>query len=833
MNIALGRNTAEKKSTSDFDTYKTCMTNLKKELVTLKKRNPYFIVQSRKGPKVLEMFFSKEERLNMKILTEHALPFLFPILAKDKTKRYSIIIIDDAIYYGTTIENLISEIKDYEKLYGVQVQIKICTAIKAMWSKEIRETDILPKGNSIRKGYEHYFVNLLMSDIRSIPTSLEVEFPIVTYRTNKHINQSDLQAQIKKFYDHRGRLYDVEQYHSTTFEEEGGGRFSILLNNDNGASFSKMRFYIDKNAIRVAFISPHLIPNNISAIEHIFENGTEFVKNTWNLIMKIVFNEHKPTYNGTIYRNRQRTLVIVANFLLSLHLYFKENDILQKIISFLTGGEEIKTDFDEQQLRLRYIFFDDEIVSNILLIMEEYKNSPNTFSPNLYSYKQAFSKNQIFETTGYPPDSEKEKLQDFNACMLKNSKNMSEKLSALFFNQTTLIEKWSRQFGDNTSNRLKFGYSFRGLLSALEINYKDEALIESNSIYRVHRWIDRRIDQGCIVPQYIIDNEKEQWDRVFRPGENEDAILSTLTRFVTYVINVIKKEFGVYYIPELILKKILCLIVKQCESNLQDLLRIKLVILGTGLSFICEDDYGEKNNTNDIVDYLKAMLVLENSDNFIDISKRFIGTEQVMNTTFSTEVEKDIASIIEKFHEKLTVCKIDFLTSYSLCNCFLITYFTSEQKEEECVKSLEKLSTAASMLSQKKNELAKTEAEKCIYEAFCSLKLFIMPRTFLEIPMHNQQLYEPHIYIYQKKFSRILFVINLLLHMFYSSNTYRLTGYVDTIDTDYSDYLGSSTLLNSIKTALGKEKSITQIAGNQGQMKRLLEYVNEIKRINE
>lgn len=829
--MELGRNTAEEKSSPDFVTYMDKMTKLKEELVKLKKRNPYFVVQSRKGPKVLEMFFSKEERIKMKILSEHALPFLFPLLAKE-SKTHLIIIVDDAIYYGTTVENLASEIKDYAKLYDVQVKIVIYTAIKAMWSKEINEAETYPIGNNVRKGYEHFFVKLLMSDIRSIPTSMEVEFPIVTYHTSKHLDQRNLQTQLKKFYDGRGRLYGVDQYNSKTFKEKGVERFSILLNCDTGASFSKMRFYIDDNAVRVAFISPHLIPNNILAIEHIFEKGTESVKRTWNSIVKIVNSENKSLYGGTMHRNQQRTLVVAANFILSLHLYYRENDTIQKILSKLSGLDEIQTDFDEQQLRLRYIFYDDELVSNILLIMEEYKNSPNAFTPNLYSYNQRSSRNQIFEATGYPPDQEKEKLQDFNTYMLENSTNMSEKLSALFFNQTTLIEKWSRQFGDNTSNRLKFGYNFRGLMNALEVDCKDESfVVESNLIYRIHRWIDRRIDQGCIVPQYIIDNEKGQWDRVFRPGENEEAILSTLTRFVAYSIDTIKKEFEVQYIPEFILKKILCIIVEKYGSNLQDLLRIRMVILGTGLSFVCEDDYTETNKTHDVVDYLKSMLVLDNCDNYIDISKRFEGTEQVMNTSLSTDTERKIAEIIRDFHNELKGYVIDFLTSYRLCNYIIKDHFTPQQEDEASEKCIENLLTALTLLGNK-DESAKTEAKKYIYEAYCLTKLFIMPKSFSEESMYNPQLYEKHLCIFQRKFSCIIFVINILLLVFYSYDTDKLKKYVDEIDNDNSSYyLDSSELLNSIRDALNREKSINKIAANQNRMRQLLDYINMIKRI--
>ena len=831
MNIELGRNAIEEKRNSDYIIYKERMTKLKEELVKLKKRDPFFVVQSRKGPKVLEMFFSKEERINMKILTEHALPFLFPILAKEH-KTYLFIIVDDAIYYGTTVENLASEIKDYAKSFEVQVKIEIYTAIKAVGSKEIKDANTFPDDNSVRKGYEHYFVNVLMSDIRSIPTSMEVEFPIVTYRTNKHIYQTNLKAQLKKFYDRRGRLYDVEQYSSETFNEKGVERFSILLNNDTGATFSKMRFYLDKDATRVTFISPHLIPNNQSAIEHIFDKGTESVKNTWASIVKIVNNENKPIYGGTMHRNRQRTLIVAANYLLSLHLYFKENETLHKILSFLSGGEKIETDFDEQQLRLRYIFFDDEIVSNILLIMEEYKNTPNAFAPNLYSYNQLPSRNQIFETTGYPPDSEKEKLQDFNACMLKNSINMNEKLSALFFNQTTLIEKWSRQFGDSTSNRLRFGYNYNGLLFAIQPDIKDDSLaaIESKYLYRIHRWIDRRIDQGCIVPQYIIDNEKGQWDRVFRPGENEDAILSTLTRFVAYAIDTIKKEFNVHFIPELILKKILCIIADKCNPNLQDLLHIRMVIMGTGLSFLCEDDYLETNKTHDVVDYLKSMLVLDNSGNFIDLSKRFEGTEQVMNTTLSTDTEGKIADIIKDLYNQLKQNHINFLTSYSLCNYILKDHFTFQQEDEASAKCLEYLSTALTLLDNK-DESMKTKAQKNIYEAYCLTKLFIMPKLFSEESMHDPRLYEKHLYIYQRIFSRIIFVINILLLIFYSFDTYKLKAYVDAIDNDYSSYLDSIELLNSIREVLDKEKSISKIAANKNRKRMIVNYINMIKRM--
>lgn len=834
MSIILGRNTAEDKSTPDFIKYKESIIKLKEGLSKLKKRNPYFVVQSRKGPKVLEMLFSEEEMKSMKILTEHALPFLFPILAKDRSKNYLIIIVDDAIYYGTTIENLASEIKNYADSFNVKVNIEIYTAIKAKWSKDIKGVDIHTKTDEIEKGYEHYFINLLMADIRSIPTSMEVEFPIIAYQTNKHINKKDLMTQLNNHYKNRGILYDVEQYSSKTFIEKGVERFSILLNNETGASFSKMRFYLDKNTIRVAFISPHLIPNNISAINQIFEGGTESVKKIWNSIVKIVNDENvKLIYGGSMSRNRQRTLIVAANYLLSLYLYFKENAFLQRTINRLTGNAITETSLDEQQLQLRYIFFDDDIILNILSIIDEYKNSPKAYLPNMYSFSQHPSRHQIFETPGYPPDSEKEKLQDFNVRMLKNCKNMREKLSALFFNQTTLIEKWSRQFGDNTSNRLKFGYNYIGLLNSLELDHKNESLIENKEIYKVHQWVDLRIDQGCIVPQYIIDNDHGIWDRVFRPGENEEAILSTLTRFVAFIVKSIKKEFNVQIIPELFLKKILCVIAVEYIPNLHDLLRIKMIIQETGLSFLNYHD--EMNEPRDVVDYLKDMLVLEDVNGFIDISKRFVGTEQVMNTTLSEKTKKKIVSDLSIFHKEMDSIHIDFLSSYSLCNYKLRKSLTPQQENTAIKECLENLTSAIEILIKKKDESAKKEAKKFIYEVFYRTNRFLMPRSLFEAPIYPLHYGDGNWYIYinQKKFSRISFATNMLLLIFYSLNTDMLKAYINAIDDEYAEYLDSNIFLDNIKNTFIKGKSITQIAADQGRMKDLLEYVNKTNNINE
>lgn len=830
MNIVIGGNTPEDKNNSDFITYRDSLIHLADNLLRERKNNPYFIVLSRKGPRLIEMLLSEDERKDMNILSEHALPFLFSSLNKEKNKKYRIVIIDDAIYYGSTIENLVSEVNEYAKVYGVLINVVIYSAIKVKESKDISGIQIYAK-NDVPKGFGHYFVNLLMSDIRSMGVCMEVEFPIVTYKLKNKIAIRELQSNLKKIYEKRGRLYDVRQYSSTSFHEIGDGRFSILLESDKGASYSKMRFYVNSDNIRVAFISPHVLPNNTSVIGSIFDNRTDIVKKTWESITEIINNlEVQGPYGSIMSRNRQRTIVVIANYLLSLNIFFREDNNLRRIISVLSNSNSVESSFDD--LQLKYIFYDDAIIQNIKSIIKECQNDVDKYFSNIIPYNQHPSKHQIFESTGYPSEQEKEILQDFNTWMLNKSSNLNEKLSVLFFNQTTLIEKKSRMFGESKANRLHFGYNYDGLYAAVSSTSFRSTEITSFKDYNlvcIHRWVDRRIDQGCIVPQYIIDYEKNQWDRVFRPGENEEAIISPLTRFVAFVIKSVKKIFGLHVINEFIFKKILCVVVND-SPNFQDLLHIKLIITEKGLLFCGEDDDLKSDDRHDVVEYLKDLLILENISGYIDISKRFVETEQVINTAFSSNIRKSIEATIKSFQKELETNNINFAYSYSVCNYLLRNCFSTTCILNSIAKCVEALSKSIELLMVKRKRQDDDDAREYINEAFSITRLFIISRPYYDkyisiLPINSRY--------NQVVFYRISFVSNILLLLFYSRGSNLLRAYIDMIDDDFAQQIGVDDIISEIKTALENPKFDIKTLTAQQRMKRLQAYINRIKEIDE
>ena len=68
------------------------------------------IALSRKGPRLLEYLRKNMGLKELNVMTEHALPFLFDRILAKSDKEYRIFIVDDAIYYGSTIYALKDEI---------------------------------------------------------------------------------------------------------------------------------------------------------------------------------------------------------------------------------------------------------------------------------------------------------------------------------------------------------------------------------------------------------------------------------------------------------------------------------------------------------------------------------------------------------------------------------------------------------------------------------------------------------------------------------------------------------------------------------------------------
>lgn len=764
-----GKYTAEPENADDFKLYVKSIYHFKSEIEKNTDEDVFYIVQSRKGPRLFEFLFTKEERRSMNVVTEHALPFLFNNLSEDPDKKYTFRVIDDAIYFGTTIENLLSEIKEYKKLYGLNTsELEVYTVIKSKESKEIQDVPI-HTNREIRKGYSHFFVNLLMSDLMSEGNCMEVEFPIVSYCSDRPVSGREICEAFKNEYGSFASVYPVPDYSSDRLPRDGVCKFSILFE-EGKALFSKIRFYIKDNTIRMACMMPYNLVDDSVFLEHVFDLDNDDIRGVWEKVTSIINNQGlNVPYVGSIVRNRQRTLIILANYLLSLKLFFREYKIIDNVIGKYINIENPGPTLDKTELK--YLLGDDVLVDDFYCLFISYLAMPDLSIERPFPWKSAPSITQVFETLGYPGDLEKQQLQDFNSRMVYNSKNTGEALSALFFNQTVLVEKWYRSFNQTSNYRLKFGYNFQGLNHALltDRNPDIPELTPVDTSF-IHAWVDSRVDRGCVVPQYIINHEKNHWDRVFRPGECEEALLSTLTRFVTFVLQAIQRAFDERSVTETVFNKILSVVVANVPHDMSDILRIKLIPSVKGLSFT---DIGRNNDQNDkrrdVVQYLKDMFVLTIANDSIGISKRFYNTEQTIHTTFSSDIEKEIVCVLSLLKEEVDEYGFSLYQSYRVCNRNLLHLYNKEEEKQTLIESSRRTNIAIQNILAHKPDKDVFSQLKIAYEL---VKCFILPDDF---DFTNQDVILEK---YQKGFAQIDFYINLIMFSEFAPDAEMLPNYL-------------------------------------------------------
>ena len=148
------------------------------------------IALSRKGPRLLEYLRKEKGLKEFPVITEHSLPFLFDQISRELTKEYRIFIVDDAVYYGSTVLALKDEIESYSKMFALTNRVKIQGIYTCIKDKDSLDFGSIPvyADQQIRPGYGHFFVKEMMKNLRSLGKSLEVEFPEFSFTSTKEVD---------------------------------------------------------------------------------------------------------------------------------------------------------------------------------------------------------------------------------------------------------------------------------------------------------------------------------------------------------------------------------------------------------------------------------------------------------------------------------------------------------------------------------------------------------------------------------------------------------------------------------------------------------------------
>lgn len=645
------------------------------------KKGSYIISLSRKGPRMLEKIFEGKETKVLNTVTEFALPFLFPQIAReylenaDDNPKITLYIVDDAVYFGSTLEGLFNEIKTYEKLYGLdgKIEHKVFTCIKSRHSKPLEELDVQADAD-IPDGFEYYFIKNLTANLRLLNKCLEVEFPIVTYHFDEAIDRTALVDNIKEVFG-ESRTYTIN-YGNLSTDDAQVSNTNIILDS-RGALFKKVRILLTDHEMRVACMAPCPMISNLRDFGILYL-GTELWQ-TWKWILGILLNYEKISmpsddtldYFHNLRHNQIKTLVSLANYFESYNTLIECKDKLCSIFASM-GYHAVFKGVDLQDLY--YLLGDEQKCVETKQILDEQYEKGISIKSNVNGKDLPDIDYQVFEH-GFPVTMVND-ICSRNKVLLENCLNTQEALSLLFYNQMLILDNGTRKFSQGRSNnRLRFGYTFQSLAHEL-LNFPDSSEIG------LHRWMDSRIDQGCIVPQYVHDPRSNEWIRVFRPGENEDSVLGQLARLVAFCYDKLDKAIGAGWVPKQMLSEVLSLTVICSDYEIERLLGIKLEVRGRELCFFNDNT----DKSTNVMEYLLRMSVLSIEGDRVTVSESLDGLDVREFTSLGSEVDDAIKSFINGILEKaanggLRIFELSAYTNLLFINREDISSFCKEYEE--------------------------------------------------------------------------------------------------------------------------------------------------------
>lgn len=633
--------------------------------------NNIVVALSRKGPRLLESLF-RQDALYGKVISEHALPFLFLRLSKNSTMKCNIHIADDAIYYGSTVKSLIEEIEGYIRVLKLDNRVKlksVIAVIKDPSSMDVTVDGLAPLANdSVRGGYGHYFVKQVMRKIRGNGSPLEIEFPVVCYRLVKKTTLEQVyQALVQT---NRTEIVGLVN------KNDGIESVSLVLTEPDDTTFYKFRIYIKGCDLKISVIAPELVPADFGQLRYAaFGNVNSWLTHLWkNLYDKLHNIFDVMGHNGGSTRNIERSAVILLNFLSSIDTYCYMKWKVEKSLSDFIGEEPFMW---LDNVNVGYLT-DYELCDSVVSEIQMFLNSEECSTLPI-RWRMDTSKDVVRETLSMT-DSEKESLIKANMSGVYQSESVEEALSVMMFNQMVMVEKMSRfdAMADYHS-RLRFGYSYYSIMDFIRRHSSVIGSVDVNGA-RLHEWIDSQIDNGCIVPQYVIDMNNNCWTRVFRPGENEDVMLSHLGRFVAFVMdNMFRydKDREIGKVQKDNLNGVLTFVYHKCQDSIK--------AQEPTFDFKVHEKHFlyKSNNKESIVDFLVRMSVLTiEENNIISLNSRLQRKEFSEYTTLDDSLNNLVKDSVKLIVNRLVENK--FQAEYLYPNT--INYFLLDYSDEKVMK---------------------------------------------------------------------------------------------------------------------------------------------------
>lgn len=618
------------------------------------------------------------------VISEHALPFMMAY-------QGPVSVIDDAIYYGTTFENVLTFVKTSRFITGqpplTKETLKAYPVIRAQKAKMLYNIDL----NHVQVAEEEnipYYIEHLATDFLELGKPFDVEFPIF-YLHNRKEGEKDIPNEEKstryKELCERVRValqetfpecevYPIEHITNT---QEVKYNYSVLFSSSLRSSgdhteFAKFRLFVNEDRISLTAYSPAILNEDILTEDSPLFKDTVF-EDLWKEAFVKPISEYKESNTNSYieYLNlnhkvkeinqlqweyqveeceyiRKRSLIILANYLHSYSLILRNKEQIKAFSERINYQIKGVKKFDLQLLVGLDLAQNFANKLNDLYIVYSAENNklPSESTPNT-DFISYFSRSILPEE--YAKEYNWENDKDWSG-----SENLAEALSCMFTNMHLYIEKASRGNFPDDVRRLRFGDSYDSLFQ--ELNNKVNKPSIQVDLLPIHKWIDKKIDEGSVVPKYdrILYYNNFCWHRLFRAGENEDRFAGQLIRIFIFIFDKIQSQLNTDHIEKNLIENIFSVLFS--KNNFTNISSKKTLgkIKWNEPSWEGSCYQVSFNNELDskptfLFDYLYRMQIVGKEDNytqFITLLNTRLVNEYRKGTTLDSKIEEEIATSI-------------------------------------------------------------------------------------------------------------------------------------------------------------------------------------------
>jgi len=483
------------------------------------------IVMSRKMVRLLDWILQldKDIEIPYPIVSEHAIPFCFPAY-KDK----QIVVLDDSMFYGATLLN-IKEVLGWCK--GSHDKIRFVPIVarnkNALVNLNIKEKDTF----FLEEKEVPFYTYTNVLNMLSLNAPMEVEYPILRFKRkeSKSLDADFIEGKLKEVFPSKS-VYRVS--HKLSYKNKGiyGLRnYTVLLNTSRDThnyEFAKLRIYVQDEYVLVVPIAPLIFPNDIlnTDMTTLFENS--YFLELWTIVKEklkpiaecgMEYSEQEKTRIQREYELRKyKSLEVWANYLASYSKLLEYRDHLNSFLKFVGCGLTPTIKIKD----IKYIIGHQDNYNIEVSLLNNVYNAI-TFKP---IKKMRFRWHRVDEVIPLEYASEYDKR---NAVIWSQCKSVTHLLSFMFANQHYYINKALNETTPEKIEKTRFGVTYASMMIELA-NYigKED---KEKSLQHIHQWIDKKIDEGTVVPKseqkYDNATNTHYWRRFFKSGENEDAFL--------------------------------------------------------------------------------------------------------------------------------------------------------------------------------------------------------------------------------------------------------------------------------------------------------------------